>query len=454
MGHFLVHTYTQRTHARHAGCLVSKSSHLFPWMTFFVFICLSPSTFSAPLDLALYEATQWKFWRGLGKCLPSSCNCPCSNGPYYYEEYFKTPPEGIGSFLQCIRTGAVLDHLKIAKWIVRAGSVESTPWHVNLNNTVAEWWMDFLGFRYRGNDCNECSMYRQLRANKLNAIENASIHGVRTCVDAKLASKNLPYLRPTDVIYISKQRAIPVFESPQCTVHWFESLYSQQWNADIEHLKEGRRPLVSGRVLLPSWFGNHTTIGIHFRAGDALVPGREGLGDISNHDLTNFVKTLAAAFDPSKVFMFAVCECEKNYLDFLVQAAHPLKMVVFNGSFWTNGDVEGPILHLDLLAHADILVLGSSSFAVLAATLNPTASFLVSSRRKYQNWGRATNKFYYSAGSLLSVTSMVFEILRSTLLIVQPAGPIPSWMSRHLFTFGAVPVDLNKAMQVIQNHVN
>jgi hypothetical protein len=357
------------------------------------------------------EVAQW------GACMPESCDCSCTNGPYYHDPGHTA--EGLGSFLQRLRLGALLDQAGALTWLPPHG----WPTHVPLENRSPLWWMNLLGFRQRAPDCNACSMYRALTLGRLQAVRPARAleklsgrHHRELCAQMLVHRAHLNHsgssggtavgsdarspllsglaLPPTAA---RRQRTVVLWEeehvqprnlqTPTCTIPWFEALYAKQWRVDQRLLRDGYAPLTRGRIALPpEYTGARLVIGVHFRAGDVLHDSGSPLRTVDEESVGRALDGLLAAYRVAHplsdvqhdVHLFVVCECDtlSGLFARFPQLVH------------LRGGVQTVARDLDYLAHTDVLIGSQSSFIVLAATLNSRARCVVVLRDgiKFESW--------------------------------------------------------------------
>mmetsp|Transcript_15493 Transcript_15493/g.46391 ORF Transcript_15493/g.46391 Transcript_15493/m.46391 type:complete len:446 (-) Transcript_15493:53-1390(-) len=370
------------------------------------------------------------------RCLPGSCTCECKNGPYFYDPEFSY--EGLGSFLQRIRLGALLDYASELTWIPPNAPVD----HIPLENRHMLTWMDILGFRHRTTeaakdgtvqfiDCNECSMFRALNKGRL-ASHRYAVHleKLATTHVSVLCARATAYrhfilrhskssqththhnstlvpMVPLQLSEEDRRRAVVMWDEPHhlplnlqapgCTVNWFEPLYSQQYERDMKLLRQGRPPLVTTRVALPEEYtAADLVVGVHFRDDGLPVASRRIIDPATlNNTLLAIRSHWQAAhsndgsgFSPPKLYMFVVCVCKKDRFSELQEAIPDLVIV--------ESQTDSVVRDLDLLAHTDVFIGSQSSYSVLAATLNRRARCLIILKAgiKYYSWGRPEQRVF------------------------------------------------------------
>jgi len=338
-----------------------------------------------------------------------TCDCKCDNGPYVFERGSKNE-EGLGSFIQRFRLFILLDMGSEYSWIPR----QISPGHMKMKNLHRMWWQDLLGFRNRNVDCNECSLYRRIADGKLQAIvadqelkqfnKKISRQGAMAEKCNLMATKSLDMdfldnitsnVDPKQLVLtwgMSESHVLQPIEQPACTVTWMEKLYTPQFESDMRLIEMGQPPLVVGRQALPFNTSRHISVAIHYRMGDALKSkrplqrvgfGGPGLDDEMADILGQLIERTT---NKESLYIFITCECDRDSIGTLMDKfeSHGVKIIFFQSQHDHHVARD-----LDLLAHADVMFLSSSSFSVLAAALNPNGIALVlSGSNKYEGWGR------------------------------------------------------------------
>eukprot|EP01104_Vermistella_antarctica_P015433 TRINITY_DN507_c0_g3_i1.p1 TRINITY_DN507_c0_g3~~TRINITY_DN507_c0_g3_i1.p1 ORF type:complete len:518 (+),score=154.14 TRINITY_DN507_c0_g3_i1:182-1735(+) len=341
------------------------------------------------------------------KCRPSSCTCECKNGPYFFQS-LSGKQSGLGVFLERLRLGVSFELASNMRWI----PPDVTPGHTSLTSKHDNSWQDLLGFRLRPTDCNECSMWRKLALGELETVNmDAEVTRLgkmklpQVCAEvakwqhqkkrkpvATKFSEVIAHHNNTDhlVLFHKSIKGYNRYQ-PGCLIHWYPRYYELQYASDMSDLEHGHAPLVQGREPLPFNRHNDFSIGVHFRAGDLLKRTLADERVFADQDLLILaIETVVRSLKGTvPAYLYMTCEeCTSGEIE---KIAH-----TFPALHVYSGNVDDTARDLDLLAHTDVIIIASSSYAALALTLNVGGvGVTLKEHRKYDGWPRHEQVFVF-----------------------------------------------------------
>ena len=334
----------------------------------------------------------------LASCWPTDCDLSCDDGPYIVNPVYLTQLEGVGSTLQHCRTGLLLETLTSWKWI-------PTLYGIAHNSSIVGpggWALHYLGFCDLYQRCNYCSLLRKIEQNEIAIMEDIpsfqlsediatgrvcprftpnSVHdaAILNTTEGKLMLKmqeSSEKGRTNEVVVI---REFTMLENPGCTIPLMEEKYA----ATLQFLKRERKEKKRQRSQVG--VGRDLRMVVHVRLGD-LAEDENDARAVPRRMASMVLRMAQTCFLNDwfhrNVSYTILSEAGPDH----PYMAHILKELPFVRA--VQGSPRTTLRDLDMMAAADVLVIGTSSFSVLGATINEQEGIFITDNNNYKltNW--------------------------------------------------------------------